>query len=36
MLTETTVKKLNEMKLTTMARVFNEQLVTPNISGIII
>lgn len=32
MLTETTVKKLNEMKLTTMARAFNEQLVTPNIS----
>ena len=32
MLTETTVNKLNEMKLTTMARAFKEQLVTPNIS----
>ena len=32
MLTETTVNKLNEMKLTTMARAFKEQLTTPNIS----
>ena len=32
MLTETTVNKLNEMKLTTMARAFKEQLITPNIS----
>ena len=31
MLTETTVNKLNEMKLTTMARAFKEQLTTPNI-----
>ena len=32
MLTETTVNKLNEMKLTTMARAFKEQLTTPCIS----
>ena len=30
MLTETTVNKLNEMKLTTMARAFKEQLITPD------
>ena len=32
MLTDTTVNKLNEMKLTTMSRVFREQLTDPNIS----
>ena len=32
MLTDTTVNKLNEMKLTTMSRVFKEQLSDPNIS----
>ena len=32
MLTDTTVNKLNEMKLTTMSRVFKEQLTDPNIT----
>ena len=33
MLTENTVNKLNEMRLTTMAKAFREQLTEPNISG---
>ena len=32
MLTETTVIKLNEIKLTTMSGAFREQLIKPNIS----
>lgn len=34
MLTESTVTKLQEMKLTAMARVFKEQLTDPNINGL--
>ena len=30
MLTDTTVNKLNEMKMTTMSRAFKEQLTDPN------
>lgn len=34
MLTENTVTKLQEMKLTAMARAFKEQLTDPNINGL--
>ena len=34
MLTDNTVNKLNEMKLTTMSRVFKEQLTDPNITNL--
>lgn len=34
MLTENTVTKLQEMKLTAMARTFKEQLTEPNINGL--
>ena len=35
MLTENTVTKLQEMKLTAMARAFKEQLTDPNINGLL-